>query len=246
MQRIFQSFVDSLIEGIDVATLHATLADAAAAFGFPLFAYFSVPAGTKAPAWLISNYSAEWTDRYLHWRFDRRDPVILRASARPEPFVWGEGVLSKRDAAEQQMFFEEASGFGIRWGYTVPVHDRGGLGGIAAVTFAGGQAVPSFVRASELQGRLLQLMAIYFHRHARRLLGGTRVVHGVILTRREIECLEWSARGKSARDIGQLLGISRRTAAFHLDNARMKLDVRTIQQAIALLAESKALHRPEA
>ncbi|MDQ7250442.1 helix-turn-helix domain-containing protein [Dongia sedimenti] len=89
-------------------------------------------------------------------------------------------------------------------------------------------------------------MAIYFHRHAKRLLQGSRVVHGVTLTRRELQCLEWAARGMSARNIGQTLGITRRTAAFHLDNVRMKLDVRTIQQAVALLAEARALHRPEA
>ena len=55
---------------------------------------------------------------------------------------------------------------------------------------------------------------------------------------REFECLEWAARGKSAWDIGAILGISRRTAAFHLDNARLKLGVKTISQAVAKLAAS--------
>jgi DNA-binding CsgD family transcriptional regulator len=32
-------------------------------------------------------------------------------------------------------------------------------------------------------------------------------------------------RGKSAWEIGRLLNISRRTAAFHLDNAKMKFGV---------------------
>ncbi|MFK5073526.1 helix-turn-helix domain-containing protein, partial [Klebsiella pneumoniae] len=34
------------------------------------------------------------------------------------------------------------------------------------------------------------------------------------LSPREFECLEWSSRGKSAWEIGSILGISRRTAAF--------------------------------
>ncbi|WP_407181427.1 helix-turn-helix transcriptional regulator [Bradyrhizobium sp. STM 3562] len=52
--------------------------------------------------------------------------------------------------------------------------------------------------------------------------------------------LEWSSRGKSAWEIGCILGISRRTAAFHLDNARAKLGVRTVRQAVVRLAESRS------
>ncbi|WP_354130838.1 MULTISPECIES: helix-turn-helix domain-containing protein [unclassified Bradyrhizobium] len=46
------------------------------------------------------------------------------------------------------------------------------------------------------------------------------MVAGVVLSPREYECLEWSARGKSAGEIGIILGIAERTAGFHLDNAR--------------------------
>jgi DNA-binding CsgD family transcriptional regulator len=83
-------------------------------------------------------------------------------------------------------------------------------------------------------------MAMYFHAHARRRLSINRVIDGVALSPRELECLEWAAQGKSAWEIGRLLNISRRTAAFHLDNAKMKFDVRTICQAVAKLAASKA------
>jgi DNA-binding CsgD family transcriptional regulator len=81
-------------------------------------------------------------------------------------------------------------------------------------------------------------MAMYFHAHARRKLGGDRVVDGVLLSPREFECLEWAARGKTAWEIGRILGISRRTAAFHLDNAKAKLGVGTICQAVARLVAS--------
>jgi DNA-binding CsgD family transcriptional regulator len=65
------------------------------------------------------------------------------------------------------------------------------------------------------------------------------MVDGVMLSRREFESLEWAARGKSAWEIGLILNISRRTAAFHLDNAKAKLGVRTICQAVARFAVSK-------
>jgi DNA-binding CsgD family transcriptional regulator len=84
-------------------------------------------------------------------------------------------------------------------------------------------------------------MAMYFHAHARRRLSINRVIDGVALSPRELECLEWAAQGKSAWEIGRLLNISRRTAAFHLDNAKTKFGVRTICQAVAKLAASKSI-----
>ncbi|MCK5750466.1 MAG: helix-turn-helix transcriptional regulator, partial [Oricola sp.] len=77
-----------------------------------------------------------------------------------------------------------------------------------------------------------------FHIHVHRKLSDNRAVDGVVLTPREYECLQWAAKGKSAWEIGQILGITRRTAAFHLDNARQKLGVRTIAQAVVRLASS--------
>lgn len=67
------------------------------------------------------------------------------------------------------------------------------------------------------------------------------MVGGVVLSPREYQCLEWSARGKSAGEIGTILGIAERNARFHLDNARAKLGVRSLRQAIVLLTAGRAL-----
>jgi DNA-binding response OmpR family regulator len=52
------------------------------------------------------------------------------------------------------------------------------------------------------------------------------------LGERELETLTWAARGKTFAEIGQILGLSRRTIEFHLDNARRKLGVPTRTQAL--------------
>jgi DNA-binding NarL/FixJ family response regulator len=52
------------------------------------------------------------------------------------------------------------------------------------------------------------------------------------LGERERETLTWAARGKTFAEIGQILGVSRRTVEFHLDNARRKLGVPTRTQAL--------------
>jgi DNA-binding CsgD family transcriptional regulator len=44
------------------------------------------------------------------------------------------------------------------------------------------------------------------------------------LTARELECLSWTLEGKTAWELGCILGITERTANFHLGNAIQKLD----------------------
>jgi DNA-binding CsgD family transcriptional regulator len=137
----------------------------------------------------------------------------------------------------QYALLDEAAQFGIRSGFTVTIHDP--RGPIAAVTFATDERRPRFQRCIERHRHVLQLMAMYFHAHARRRLSADRVVDGVSLSPREFECLQWAARGKSAWAIGQIINISRRTAAFHLDNAKAKLGVHSICQAVARFAAAK-------
>jgi DNA-binding CsgD family transcriptional regulator len=140
--------------------------------------------------------------------------------------------------AQRQLLYEAAE-FGIRDGFTVPIHD--GRGPIAAVTFAANERHTTvFRRRVDEHKRVLQLMAMYFHAHVRRKLAPDRAIDGVQLSPRELQCLEWAAQGKSAWEIGCILGISRRTAAFHLDNAKAKLGVHSICQAVARLIATKA------
>ena len=54
----------------------------------------------------------------------------------------------------------------------------------------------------------------------------------MILRRRQLECLSWAEAGKSARDTGQILGISQRTVEKHLEQACEALGVRTRIQAV--------------
>jgi len=52
------------------------------------------------------------------------------------------------------------------------------------------------------------------------------------LSQREIEVLTWSARGKTSDEIASILGLSKRTVDFHMDNARTKLGVSNRTQAV--------------
>jgi DNA-binding NarL/FixJ family response regulator len=64
----------------------------------------------------------------------------------------------------------------------------------------------------------------------------------IALNDREIETLTWVARGKTSLEIARVLGLSKRTIDFHLDNARVKLGAATrthaaIKAAVCRLIE---------
>ena len=54
------------------------------------------------------------------------------------------------------------------------------------------------------------------------------------LSRRERECLLWSARGKTFAETALILGISFGSVKTHLDRSRFKLNCATLQQATAV------------
>lgn len=237
MHDIFQTFIDGLAEGADEAAFSNAMSRAAGAFELSCFAYLRLAQRRTDKVRLISTYPVAWTSHYLNQHYERLDPVICQALRMTEPFEWGHGVMSAKLSNAQRQLFDEAASFGISYGLTIPIHD--GHGPVAALTFASAEASPRFRRCVAKHRHVLQLMALYFHANARRRLRENRVVDGVMLSPREYECLEWSASGKSAWAIGLILGIARRTVVFHLDNAKQKLRVSTLQQAIARLAASQ-------
>jgi DNA-binding CsgD family transcriptional regulator len=64
------------------------------------------------------------------------------------------------------------------------------------------------------------------------------LMHLFKLTRRESEVLYWTIKGKTSRDIGDILGSSPRTVNKHLEHVFVKLGVET-RTAAASLAASK-------
>lgn len=110
-------------------------------------------------------------------------------------------------------------------------------------------------RATELKGRRLgaddyvtkpidfEVLATIIEARLSRIARLRSGHPGVSLSEREIESLAWAARGKTSEDIASILGLSKRTVDFHIDNARAKLNVATRTQAV-LRAVSLGLIAP--
>lgn len=237
MKHTLRYFVESLAANPDIGALRSTMQATADAFDLSRFAYLVSLRTSPCDVKLISNYPTSWTDHYLSNNYDLIDPVIARVRHSTEPFEWGGMLWPGRLLAEEDKLMEEASAYGIRCGFTFPLDDTQCR--FAALTFAADSCPVSFRRNLDKYREVLELLAILFHREASAVLAPDRCVAGIMLSAREFECVAWAARGKSAWDTSRIIGTSRSTVSFHLENAKKKLDVRTIQQAVALFAASK-------
>ena len=80
--------------------------------------------------------------------------------------------------------------------------------------------------------REYRILANYFHGHILRM-NGYDSDQEILISARELDCLKWTAAGKTASEASIILGISERTVRFHLNAAREKLDCVTTTQAVA-------------
>ena len=79
----------------------------------------------------------------------------------------------------------------------------------------------------------LQLFAVHAQDAALRLLLPTALQpERPSLTPRELEALRWTMEGKTAWEVGTILGISERTAVLHVSNAMHKLGCINKHQAV--------------
>jgi DNA-binding response OmpR family regulator len=103
-------------------------------------------------------------------------------------------------------------------------------------------------RENELKGRQLgaddyitkpidfDILAAIINARLSRVAREARWPKLVELSDREIEALTWAARGKTSAEISGILGLSKRTVDFHVDNARLKLGATSRMHAVVKAA----------
>lgn len=193
-------------------------------FGFEHVAY----AGRSPTAGMITGhvtYPEAWKAHYVSEGLHLRDPTLLMSARSVAPVDWSR--LAPLPSA--RAIFERARDFGIAGpGLTVPV--RGPYGDVGLLSVTG--------RARDWESHVagaitaLQSRAVFIHdAHTK-----TDPLFGTLnpdtLTARERDVLQWTAAGRSQRDVGEILAISARTVEIHLAAARRKLNALTTAQAV--------------
>jgi DNA-binding CsgD family transcriptional regulator len=158
----------------------------------------------------------------------RRDPVMQHCRNHSVPIIWDQATYTAQGLGE---LWEEQARFGYRTGIAMALHLPEGR------HFAFGverdKPLPSDV--SELQRLVadLQLFAVHAQDAAMRLLSPPLPIsEHPALTPRELEALRWTMEGKTAWELGTILGITERTAVLHVNNAMHKLGCGSKHQAV--------------
>jgi LuxR family transcriptional activator of conjugal transfer of Ti plasmids len=231
MDTGFQRFMNELAACPDLPAVEKLLQQTLNSYGFHTFSYLAFrPCTDAVNAIALGTYPSAWVQRYCDNRYYQCDPIVARSVVTTLPFNWSiheaRGTLTKR----QRRFFGEADEYGIRHGFTIPIHDRRNKA--ATLTLATADGRWQFDARVERFQHELHLIALYLHARIQRSLLSGEEGECPTLTEREIACIQWVAWGKSATDIAEILRIRPRTVVFHVENAKRKFGVATLHQAV--------------
>jgi DNA-binding CsgD family transcriptional regulator len=176
----------------------------------------------------VENTPTEWLNTYADPSNVRRDPVYRHCKRETMPIIWDQDVYVSSGAGD---LWERQAEYGYRTGIAMALHLPNGKHFLLGVD----RDKPLPLAPEELQRLVadLQLFAVYAQDAAIRLLVPTaHQPERPALTPRELEVLRWTMDGKTAWEVGAILGISERTAVLHLSNATHKLDCINKHQAV--------------
>ncbi|WP_395823518.1 LuxR C-terminal-related transcriptional regulator [Collimonas sp.] len=156
---------------------------------------------------------------------DPGDPIQQHLTRSRLPLNWqAEQVCKLCDAA----LYPLLKSMGITQGMSVAIHSKNA---VSRLDFYGKSVIPSVLSTNAQADALL--LGVHLQETAELLWRKVSQSQEPLLSTRELECLRWSADGKTSNEIGLILGISQRTVYFHLKNVATKLGVLTTRHAIS-------------
>lgn len=211
--------------------LFSRIAETATVLGFDRCAYgMYMPLPVTRPKVVIfNNYSSAWKCRYEEAGYLQIDPTVTHAKKTQLPLVWSDQVF--QDTPE---FWDEAQAEDLRVGWAKSSQDASFAVSMLTLARATEPLTTSELNTKELQMRwLVDIAHVAF---TRLLTPKLSMLPSSPLTLRETEILKWSADGKTAGEISQILTISVDTVKFHTKNAVAKLGAANKTAAVARAA----------
>ncbi|MBN9987029.1 LuxR family transcriptional regulator [Rhizobium laguerreae] len=175
---------------------------------------------------VITSWPAELLALYDQEGLMVNSPVLRRLRTSARPFFYDMSRQNwSRDDGKSILVASLFERFKMMRCAYFPTHDPSGLRG--AVSFAGDREP-----FSPAEMRELSYIAIHvFDRLAEIRNLDTRMTD--TLTDREIDCLNWTAAGKTSAEIAEILTLSEHTVNHYLNRATKKLDTVNRTQAVA-------------
>lgn len=193
--------------------------------GFDGFLFYDAarPLGESA---VIRNFDDGLVTRYDRLKLWRMDPLRTQGGKRRQPIVWDSRHLVA-DYRERELVWNPLIAAGFHNFIAVPIYSPVGRCDV----FVGLAA--EFRRPARETNRIVDEFVVIAY-HLATFVDRQPAADGDArphVTAREIECLRWTAQGKTAWEVATILGIAERTVNFHLRNAMDKLQACSKHQA---------------
>lgn len=222
-------FIEGIAEAENVDAMLERLRRVVTGFGFESFLLTGVPdPGRRIDGYImLSGWNESWLERYVSQDYVQIDPIARRLQSATDPFVWSEVTAGRELAPAARRVMEEASEIGMRDGLCVPLYDLDGRRSVLSMASRSIDLTPAD------QG-VLHLVGMYAQNRIREMVEGETVaIERPALSRRERECLQWTAAGKTSWEIAAILNLSQSTTDGYIAAATRKLGATNRTQAVA-------------
>jgi DNA-binding CsgD family transcriptional regulator len=194
----------------------------------------SFPGRTLADPFLAAADRDGWARRNIGYA--SFDP-FLRAGARAVyPADWSHSPPASRNG-RSRFGAAQAGGHGLSFPLRGPTEGHWAI----FIAISDESHVEWHCRRQELK-KELAVVANYVHRRAFELHGSDAPAEFDVITRREIESLEWIAEGRSLEDTAVAMRISATAVRAHLDSARHKLQAVNHAHAVTKAIRRGLIH----
>lgn len=176
----------------------------------------------------VDNVPDDYGDAFVDVSNGRRDPVMQHCKRTSVPLIWDQRTYTSCGLGEM---WEVQAHYGYSNGIALALHLPEGKHFVLGVDRD--QPVPAHKGELTRVVADLQLFAVLAGEVALRILmPATAEVEAPSLTPRELECLRWTMDGKTAWEIGSILGVTERSVVYHVNNAMHKLGCINKHQAV--------------
>jgi DNA-binding CsgD family transcriptional regulator len=176
----------------------------------------------------VVTYSKEWQTRYFLKQYLSIDPVIRSGRTALLPFDWD--TLAGDDPVSLDFFADAARHNVGRNGLSIPVRNR--KDGYSLVSFT--SDVPKLEWESFKRDNMTVLQHLSVLIDSAANTNSKLSPSTVHLSWREEQCLTWAAKGKTHKEIAEILGLSPGSVKTHLDAARNRLQCRNLTHAVGV------------
>lgn len=186
---------------------------------------------------ILSSAPEEWLEKYWRERFDRIDPILIRAREIMAPFVFDFEHEGKVARGPHQIFYSSADEAGMRAGICMPVIAQ--FSDLFTLSlFTGDVTLP---RKYQLQPVLSANAVALLHMCVEATEVTSTRAPSIELTARQSMVLKWAAEGKTTQEIALLENMTHHNVNFHMKNIRRKLKTVTLPQTTALATKLRLI-----